>query len=77
MFIPIRDDAPTIRKPYLTVTLIVVNSLVFLYSIFQGQRGCGILREISTAPVLASFSGEMLIPNPAELSAVDKSSYLT
>ncbi len=38
MFIPIRDDAPTIRKPYLTVTLIVVNSLVFLYSIFQGQR---------------------------------------
>ena len=39
MFIPIRDDAPTIRKPYLTVTLIVVNSLVFLYSFFLGQRG--------------------------------------
>ncbi len=39
MFIPIRDDAPTIRKPYLTVTLIVVNSLVFLYSVFLGQRG--------------------------------------
>ena len=30
MFVPIKDDAPTIRKPYLTVTLIVVNSLVFL-----------------------------------------------
>ncbi len=39
MFIPIRDDAPTVRKPYLTVTLIVLNSLVFLYSIFLGSRG--------------------------------------
>jgi len=39
LFIPIRDDAPTVRKPYLTVTLIVLNSLVFLYSIFLGSRG--------------------------------------
>ncbi len=39
MFIPIRDDAPTFRKPYLTVGLIAVNSLVFLLSIMQGPRG--------------------------------------
>jgi membrane associated rhomboid family serine protease len=39
LFIPIKDDAPTIRKPYLTVTLIVVNSLVFLISYFQGPKG--------------------------------------
>ena len=39
MFIPIRDDAPTIRKPYLTVTLIVINTLVFLYTQTQGFRG--------------------------------------
>ena len=39
MFIPIKDDAPTYRKPYLTVSLIVVNSLIFLISVFQGQRG--------------------------------------
>ena len=38
MFIPIKDDAPTYRKPYLTVSLIVVNSLIFLMSVFQGQR---------------------------------------
>ncbi len=39
MFIPIKDDAPTYRKPVLTVTLIIVNSLIFLWSVFQGPRG--------------------------------------
>jgi len=39
LFIPIKDDAPTIRKPYLTVSLIVANSLVFLYSVMQGYEG--------------------------------------
>jgi membrane associated rhomboid family serine protease len=32
MFFPIRDDNPTVRKPYVTVGLIVLNTLVFLYS---------------------------------------------
>jgi membrane associated rhomboid family serine protease len=39
LFIPIKDDAPTFRKPYLTVTLIVTNSLIFFMSYFQGIRG--------------------------------------
>ncbi|HWR83672.1 MAG TPA: rhomboid family intramembrane serine protease [Candidatus Deferrimicrobium sp.] len=39
MFIPIRDDTPTIRKPYLTIALIAANTLVFLYSFFLGPRG--------------------------------------
>jgi membrane associated rhomboid family serine protease len=39
LFIPIRDDAPTFRKPYLTVSLIVVNTLIFLYSTSLGARG--------------------------------------
>ena len=39
MFFPIHDDIPTLRKPYLTITLIVVNTLVFLYSQLLGARG--------------------------------------
>jgi membrane associated rhomboid family serine protease len=39
MFFPIRDDNPTVRTPYLTATLIAVNSLVFLWSYFQGRQG--------------------------------------
>ncbi|UCG63291.1 MAG: rhomboid family intramembrane serine protease [Candidatus Zixiibacteriota bacterium] len=36
---PIKDDAPTYRKPYLTVALIVANSLIFLVSYLQGPQG--------------------------------------
>jgi membrane associated rhomboid family serine protease len=39
MFFPIRDDNPTFRKPYLTVGLIVANSLAFLYSQSLGSAG--------------------------------------
>ncbi|HOP07428.1 MAG TPA: rhomboid family intramembrane serine protease [candidate division Zixibacteria bacterium] len=39
MFIPIRDDIPTYHKPVLTVTLIVINTLVFLYAYSLGSRG--------------------------------------
>ncbi|MEA2030827.1 MAG: rhomboid family intramembrane serine protease [candidate division Zixibacteria bacterium] len=39
MFFPIKDDMPTIRKPYLTIALIVINSIIFLYSQLLGDRG--------------------------------------
>lgn len=38
MFFPIRDDVPAIRKPYFTVGLIAVNSLIFLFTIMMGER---------------------------------------
>ncbi len=38
MFIPIRDDAPTVRTPYVTISLIVLNSVIFLFMIMQGAR---------------------------------------
>lgn len=38
MFIPIRDDVPTVRKPYFTVGLIAVNTLIFVYSISLGMH---------------------------------------
>lgn len=39
MFIPIRDDAPTVRTPYVTVALMFLNGLIFLYMISQGKTG--------------------------------------
>ncbi|MDX9856379.1 MAG: rhomboid family intramembrane serine protease [candidate division Zixibacteria bacterium] len=39
MLFPIRDDQPTVRTPYVTVALIVVNTLIFLYSQTMGPRG--------------------------------------
>ena len=39
MLFPIKDDNPTIRKPIVTVSLIVINTFIFLYSIMLGTKG--------------------------------------
>jgi membrane associated rhomboid family serine protease len=38
VFFPLKDENPTRRKPILTVTLIVINVLVFLYSYLRPAR---------------------------------------
>ena len=39
MFIAIKDDVPTVKKPVVTIALIVINSVVFLFSILLGSKG--------------------------------------
>jgi len=39
LLFPIKDDNPTIRKPIVTVSLIVINTFIFLYSIMLGTKG--------------------------------------
>ena len=34
--IPLKDDIPSFRRPYITVGLIIANVLVFFYQLFQG-----------------------------------------
>ena len=38
MFIPIKDDAPTLSTPYVTISLIALNTLIFLYGWTQGVQ---------------------------------------
>jgi membrane associated rhomboid family serine protease len=38
MFFPIKDDVPTARTPYLTIGLIAVNTLIFLYTRILGPE---------------------------------------
>jgi membrane associated rhomboid family serine protease len=37
MFFPIRDDNPTVRTPYVTVGLIILNTAIFLFGFTQGD----------------------------------------
>ncbi len=37
MFIPLKDDNPTSRVPYVTIIFIVLNTAVFLYQLFSSQ----------------------------------------
>ena len=39
MFIPIRDDQPTVRPPHLTIALILINTAAFLYTKTLGMDG--------------------------------------
>jgi membrane associated rhomboid family serine protease len=39
MFLPIKDENPTRNKPYATFILILINCLVYLYSITKSTRG--------------------------------------
>ncbi len=38
MFLPIKDDQPTIRTPHVTIALIAINVLIFLLTWLPGQR---------------------------------------
>ena len=38
MFFPIKDENPTVNKPYVTVTLIVINVLVYLYTMPMSRK---------------------------------------
>ena len=66
MFIPIRDDAPTVRKPYLTVTLIAVNILIFLVSYAQGYEGFRVITyQFGFIPIELTQSIELTPQIPA------------
>jgi membrane associated rhomboid family serine protease len=55
--IPIRDENPTRRTPYITVLLIAVNCLVFVYEMMlpQGQIE-GFIRQFGAVPALVMSS---------------------
>ena len=38
MFFPIKDENPTVNKPYVTVSLIVINVLVYLYTMPMSRK---------------------------------------
>jgi len=43
VFIPIKDDQPTVRTPHVTLALIFLNTVVFLYSQTLGIQGFNVL----------------------------------
>ncbi len=50
--IPLRDDNPTTIKPVLTIALIVINSLIFLWQISLGSEGFqAVVLSLGVTPV--------------------------
>jgi len=74
MLFPLRDDNPTAIKPIMTVSLIAINVLVFLYQLsLPPQEGQVFIYQFGAIPA-AVFGSESLPPNlvaiPASLSVL-------
>lgn len=67
--IPIRDDNPTTITPVVTVGLIVVNVLVFIYQLSLGPQGEAFVYVFGAVPGTL-FGGESLSPVPPMLTLV-------
>ncbi len=48
---PLRDDNPTRSTPYLTVALIAINVLAFLYEFIQGDQGQRVVMQFGFIPI--------------------------
>jgi len=65
--IPIRDDNPTTITPVVTVGLIVLNILVFMYQLSLGRQGQAFVYVFGAVPD-ALFGGESPSPVPPMLT---------
>lgn len=50
MFLPLKDINPTSRKPLITISLIVINVLVYLYQISLGSDNAALIASLGTTP---------------------------
>jgi len=71
MLFPLKDDNPTTITPYVTVTLIVLNVVVFLYQLSLGERIDAFVYQYGAIPAVI-LGGRTLPPDmvaiPATLS---------
>jgi membrane associated rhomboid family serine protease len=63
MIIPLKDDNPTFRRPVVTMAVIALNVLIFLYQLTLTERGEIIfLHHFGLVPAWISGTGSMLPP---------------
>ncbi len=56
MFLPLRDENPTSRFPFLTILIIALNTAIFLYQVFSPQGLVYHVQKMGDA-VLALYDG--------------------
>jgi len=50
MFLPLKDINPTSRKPVISISLIVINVLVFLYQLSLGSANSSLIASLGATP---------------------------
>jgi membrane associated rhomboid family serine protease len=69
--IPIKDDIPTKRTPIVTIALIVINCLVFLFEFAHGDRGFAYFTQVGGLIPVEFTTGVELTPQAPVSSLVN------
>jgi len=56
---PLKDDNPTYHTPYVTIALIVLNVLVFLYEFAQGSQSQAVVMKFGLVPYELTKGAEL------------------
>jgi membrane associated rhomboid family serine protease len=67
--IPLRDDNPTTLKPVITVGLIMLCTLTFIWQLSLGVRGEAVIQALGVIPA-ALFGSQSLAPEIKQVPAV-------
>lgn len=59
---PLKDDNPTLHTPYVTIGLIVINVLVFLYQFAQGPGAEAVVMKFGLVPYELTGGAELTPP---------------
>jgi membrane associated rhomboid family serine protease len=68
MFIPLRDDNPTVRIPYVTVLLLALNILVFIFQVFSPSGLDYYVLRMGAIPYEITHFTSLPIPDVPRLS---------
>jgi len=80
MFFPLKDINPTERFPIVTITLIVINSIVFLYELSLGPEQGAFMTSWGTVPYEITHGVDLVgqtVSSPVTHTATPMSHYVT
>lgn len=68
MILPIKDDNPTITRPWVTLSIVAINSIVFLYSYLLGTHGFDVFTQrMGLIPFEITHAVDAVSPTPIPL----------
>ena len=68
MILPIKNDNPTITRPWVTLSIVAINSIVFLYSYLLGTHGFDVFTQrMGLIPFEITHAVDAVSPTPIPL----------
>ncbi|MFZ0389245.1 MAG: rhomboid family intramembrane serine protease, partial [Calditrichia bacterium] len=62
--IPLRDRIPSQTFPFITIALIIINSVIYFYEVSMGSQLQSFINTFGAVPVKVLGTGNEPVPNP-------------